>query len=411
MPTASRSSSKQRAKRAARVQQRGAASLLERLSDVAAEDAWVISCYLKLEPRDRARGKYLIKLKNRMRDRLAWCEDQGMSREDRQQVAADLERIRDYLSQPSNIPTGQGIALFASKPLDLFEAIPLPRVFRSRLAVARTPLIRELVALDDEFGLVLCAVCDRTSARIFSVTAFEVRELEDLTAPDRPRAGKFHGTRSFGAAGKGITAAGEHNYHQRMREERQRHFAAVAERLFGLSRGVPVQGIVLAGVGADAGAIVPHIHPYLADRVLGTARLNPKHATPAAVMEAVLAVRSQRERDWEAEHVRRLEETVGARWAVNGTRPTLDALARGQVRTLLVRPDASARGYRCGGNGGRLTVVEEDCGGDRPVPVADVVDDAIEEALRQGSHVDVIEDATARDAVDGLAALLRFKLP
>lgn len=409
VPTASRSSSKRT--RPSSGAQPGAHSLLDRLTDAATDDAWVVSCYLKLEPRDRSRGKYLIKLKNRMRDRLQWCEDQGMSREDRQQVAGDLDRIRDYLAQPSNIPTGQGIALFASKPLELFETIPLPRVFRSRLAVARTPLVRELVALDDEFGLVLCAVCDRTSARIFSVTAFEVREVEDLRAADSQRAGKFHGPRSFGAAGKGITAAGEHNYHQRVREERQRHFAAVAERLFGLSRGVPVQGIVLAGVGADAGAIIPHIHPYLADRVLGTARLNPKHATPAAVMDAVLAVRSQREREWEAEHVRRLEETVGARWAVNGVRATLDALARGQVRTLLVRPDAFARGFRCGGNGGRLTVVSEDCGADGAVPVADVVDDAIEEALRQGSHVDVIEDATARAAVDGLAALLRFKLP
>ena len=27
----------------------------------------IVSCYLKLEPRDRARGKYLIKLKNRIR--------------------------------------------------------------------------------------------------------------------------------------------------------------------------------------------------------------------------------------------------------------------------------------------------------------------------------------------------------
>jgi peptide subunit release factor 1 (eRF1) len=41
--------------------------------------------------------------------------------------------------------------------------------------------------------------------------------------------------------------------------------------------------------------------------------------------------------------------------------------------------------------------------------VPDVVDEAIEEALRQHCHVDVIEDAEARGAVDGLAALLRFR--
>jgi peptide subunit release factor 1 (eRF1) len=41
--------------------------------------------------------------------------------------------------------------------------------------------------------------------------------------------------------------------------------------------------------------------------------------------------------------------------------------------------------------------------------VPDVVDEAIEEALRQGGHVEVVEDGDARDGVDGLAALLRFK--
>jgi peptide subunit release factor 1 (eRF1) len=43
------------------------------------------------------------------------------------------------------------------------------------------------------------------------------------------------------------------------------------------------------------------------------------------------------------------------------------------------------------------------------VAVDDVIDEAIEDALRQGAHVDVVEDPEARGAVRGLAALLRFK--
>ena len=43
------------------------------------------------------------------------------------------------------------------------------------------------------------------------------------------------------------------------------------------------------------------------------------------------------------------------------------------------------------------------------MPVIDVVDDAIEEALRQGVDVNVVYEPEARDAIDGLAALLRFR--
>jgi peptide subunit release factor 1 (eRF1) len=44
-----------------------------------------------------------------------------------------------------------------------------------------------------------------------------------------------------------------------------------------------------------------------------------------------------------------------------------------------------------------------------PIAVLDVVDDAIEEALRQGVDVNVVYEPEARDAIQGLGALLRFR--
>ena len=127
--------------------------IVERLSAVGKEGGWVVSCYLKLEPRDRARGKYVIKLKNRIKEHLEWIDNNWqLDRSDRNAIAEDLDRIRKYLEAPTNLPEGRGIAIFASKERSLFEAVPLPRVFRSRLTVDRGPLFRELVALDDEFG-------------------------------------------------------------------------------------------------------------------------------------------------------------------------------------------------------------------------------------------------------------------
>ena len=42
--------------------------LLGRLTRLRTDDHRVVTCYLKVEPRDRARGKYLIKLKNRVKE-------------------------------------------------------------------------------------------------------------------------------------------------------------------------------------------------------------------------------------------------------------------------------------------------------------------------------------------------------
>jgi peptide subunit release factor 1 (eRF1) len=89
--------------------------------------------------------------------------------------------------------------------------------------------------------------------------------------------------------------------------------------------------------------------------------------------------------------------------------PTLKALARGQVRSLLVDAEASQPGFRCG-DSGRLALTERECRGEgKPIPVLDIIDDAIEEALRQGVDINVVYEPEARGAIDGLGALLRFR--
>ncbi|HET7039119.1 MAG TPA: hypothetical protein VFH97_04480, partial [Gemmatimonadales bacterium] len=383
---------------------------LARLMRMGTTPHLVVSCYLKLEPRDRSRGKYLIKLKNRSKRLLAGLEARGTGRAERAAVERDLERIRRSLAQPSSLPPGRGVAIFACEPLNLFVSVPLPLVFRSRLVVDHSPLVRELAALDDEFGRVLCAVYDRIGARFFEVTAHGVSELAGLTAGDTTRAGRFHAqSQARVRGGLGFAALGEYNFNQRIRVEKQRHYAQIAQRLFDLTREGRVRGVVLAGTGTDVQAAGAHLHPYLNELVLGTARLNPKTVSGADVLRSVLEVRRERERDWERRHVAELTEGLGTGWAVNGMDAALAALALGQVRTLLVDPAVEQSGFRCAETG-RLALTADACGSEgRAVPVPDVVDEAIEEALRQGTHVDVVEDPGARATVDGLAALLRFK--
>ncbi|MBI1968153.1 MAG: hypothetical protein HYS40_09195 [Gemmatimonadetes bacterium] len=341
----------------------------------------VVSCYLKLEPRDKTRGKYLIKMKNRVKEAVAQLARKPLERAEREAIAADLERVLRYFEEPGRLPPSRGIALFACGQLGLFAVFALPHVHRSRLAVEPTPLIRELVALEQEFGTILVAACDRAGARFFEVTAFDVTELPGLAAVQASRGGRFHGGRQAVRGGLPAGGSGEHNYNMRIREEKHRHYARVADQIYQVHAQRPLAGIVVAGVGVDAAALVPHLHTTLHDLLLGVVKLNPKTISPAEVREATLALREERERAWELAHTEAVKENLGMGWAVNGVELTLKALQRGQVRILL------ADGHD-----------------DDPR-----IDDAIEEALRQRAQVDVVHDSKARRAVNGLAALLRFR--
>ena len=374
---------------------------LARLARVRPGAHKIVSCYLKLEPRDRSRGKYLIKLKNRVRDVADALPRLRLSREVEEAVRRDLDRVVEHLRAPASLPPTQGIAIFACEATGLFESLPLPLVYRSRLSVDTTPMVRELASLEDEFGRILTVVLDRTAARFFEVTAFEARELPGLHSPNT-RGSRFRGDQN----GPGW---GEHAYNNRIREEKQRHFEAVARRLFELDRDHPSRGIILGASGPDVRAVEPFLHSYLIERLMGTVRLSPRQATVASVHDAALAVREEWERATEKQQVDEIEEALGGGWAVNGVRETLKALARGQVRALLVHADHSLPGFRCT-DSGRLAVSERDCRGEGdPIPVLDVIDEAIEDALRQHLDVNVVYADEARDRIDGLAALLRFR--
>lgn len=353
--------------------------ILTRLHAIPREAGLVSSCYLKLEPRDKTRGKYLIKLKNRVRETVAALARRPLAHADREAVARDLDRILRQLEEPGELPSARGIAVFACARAGLFETIAVPQVYRSRLVVAEAPATRELVALEQEFGTILVAACDRTGARFFEVTAFDIVERPGIISL-ASRTEKFHGERQM-MRGAIPAASGEHGHHARIREEKQRHYARVADMMLRIQSQRPLAGIAVAGIGVDAAALVPHLHTYLHDLLYGVVRLNPKTATPAEVREATLALREERERAWERAHAEAVKDGLATGWAVNGIEPTEKALERGQVRTLLA-----------------------DGRDDDPR-----IDEAVEEALAQRAQVDVLQDDRARRGVNGLAALLRFR--
>ncbi len=362
----------------------------------------VVSCYLKIEPRDRARNKYLTKVRNRVKELEYSLHSLGWERQAEDAVRGDLARIVDFLRDPTRLPPTQGLAIFASKPLGLFEVRPLPRVHRSRLAVDRTPLVRELAASEEEFGKIFTVTLDRSHALIWEVTAYDakvVRKVETAVT----RGGRYHSPAARN------NATGEHTFHNRIRDERRRHLENVSRALFEVDRQSPGHQIVIAGAGSDANNIEPFLHNYVADRLIGMAKLAPKDATPAAVHALTMEVRSEYVRASESRHIAELREGLGTGWAVNGVRETLNAMSQGQVRTLLVRGDATVTGFRSL-KSGRLSPLARDLREDGEVrPTVDLIDDAIEEALRQRVGLDVIYEPELGEKIDGLAGLLRFK--
>jgi peptide subunit release factor 1 (eRF1) len=383
----------------------------ERSGDVAAALAellalgdragWVVSCYQKLETGDRAGEKYRIKLKNRLREAAERLDVLGRSHAEKAAVHEALERIEAFFNSPSNLMGARGVALFVGPKL--FRVVYLPYVLRSRILLDRTAVVGELVALTEEATRILAVVTDRRAARFFDVGLFGAVELDGLSSPEASRGGRFHSDR------QNNPGAGEYRFQNRIREEKERHLSRVAEAATAHLRSGQYGGLVVGGIGVAADALVPYLHPSVRGRLLGVLQLAPQKVTPAEIQGRTMELIADRAHQHAEDAVKELREALAGRWAVDGVEPTLRALSRGQVRTLLVDHDARVPGFRCGA-GGRLSASVAACRGEgEPVPVADVLDDAMEDALRQRAHVAVVRGAPAK-RFDRLAAILRFRV-
>src|SRR5690348_5496162 len=227
----------------------------------------VVSLYLKLEARDRAQGKFHIKLKNRIKAAERAVETMDFDRGERDAITADLARIQEHLTHPERLPHGEGLAIFASKGRRLWEVVDLPAVHRSRLSIARAPLVRELAGIEDEVGKLLVGVVDKTHARFFRVTAFDAAELGGPIEAPADVNGKHSPVRRSGP--------GEHTYHNRIRNAQQRHLETVAGKLFDHSRRESYQGVILLGPGSTPESVAAFLHHYVFERLLGVGTLGP----------------------------------------------------------------------------------------------------------------------------------------
>jgi hypothetical protein len=380
------------------------APLLERLLVISSDQPRIVSAYLRFDPEDRLGGAYLLTLKDEIRRLHDDPALQNLDHASREGLAFDLRRILQWAeSGAANWPT-PALAIFSWEAGSLFEVIPLPGVLRTRVVVDRTPRVRDLVAAEPFTRPVLTVLLDRAHVRIFEADFQGVVERSDVFV-ESSRGGKFHSQR------KDAPGWGERDFHNRRDEESRHQHAEIVSALEVLVLSKHHLGIALAGPRDRTTALAADLPPALTSLLLGDIRLNPPSATPAEVKAATREVVAEAALRLTQEAVREFQDAMGRGLAVEGIRETLRAVSLGQVRMLLIGERCAGAGFRCGA-GGRLVLSAEECReAGEPVRLPDVVDEAVEDALRKQASIMTVPEPAADELLDGIGAFLRYPLP
>jgi len=400
---------------------------LERLAEFRPQGYLTTTLYLKLTPEYRQGNKYISVFKDLVKKKEKDLDAMGVDKEVRKSVMQDIQKMLEFISEPRNLQGCRGLALFSCSALGMFEHIKLPYVYRNRLMFAPDPLVREIAAIDEEFGRVAVLLVDRKHIRYFLMDISGIEEKLDFLEPMTTRAHRFH---SGGALLKGAEGSfqyrmpsrvaspnvvqhgvGEWRFHMRLREEWHRILKLASDALFEEWKRIYFDKLIIGGfVEEGLREIENFLHPYLRERLVGYIEITPEEATPQQVWEKSLDLLWQKDREQEKDVIAELLELQGEGLAVNGTSRVLEMLAIGNVRTLILPEDFEKPGFLCPES--HLAFLKPECPlpNENPIPVSDIVDEALEEALDQRATVEVIIDKELQKKVDGLGAILRFKL-
>lgn len=378
--------------------------LLEQLLVTSSGERRIVSASIRFDPEDRLGGAYLLMLK----DELRRLDDDpvlhDLDHASREELTRDLRRIYHWAEAAGPTWSAPALAVFSWEAGGLFEAIPLPGAVRTRVVVDRTPRVRDLVAAEPFTRPVVVVVLDRTHVRLFEADYQHAQELPGIFAA-ASGGGKFHPDRHD------APGWGERDFQGRREEEARRQHAEITPALEELVRSKQAVGIVLAGPRDRTAALAVDLPLEMTRLLLGEIPLNPTSVTPGQVKEATRHLLADAGHRLILDELRDFQAAMGEKRAVEGIRETLRAVSNGQVRMLLVGEDCRGAGFRCGPQG-RLVLSPDECSeAGEPTPLLDVVDEAVEDALRMQASVMTLPEPDSRDLVDGIGAFCRYRVP
>jgi peptide subunit release factor 1 (eRF1) len=362
-------------------------SVLDRLAAFEPVGLPVISLYLDARPDQTGRDKFDAFLRKELRARGRSFPSRSPERESFDQ---DSERVLTYVSERLE-PSANGLALFACAGANgFFEDVQLDApIAEHALYVADRPHLYPLARLADQFPLYAALIADSNSARMFVFGADATLRTESIN--DRK------------VSRSSVGGWSQLRYQRRVENSLEQHAKEVVAALERIVREEKIEQVVLAGDDVIVPVLRAQLPQHLAERVIDVLRLGietPEHEVLKATTEAL------REHDarTDAQEVERmLGQYRAGQLGVVGVEGTLAALELGQVDTLLVSasPDlVPGDGDPAGGNGAPVEGSAE----------APTVERLIRLARQTDAHITFIEDPSLLADVEGVGALLRFRL-
>lgn len=313
----------------------------------------------------------------------------------------DLHRILE-LAERLHGNQARGKVVFACSARGIWQEFDVPAgVAVTKLFVNRRFHLRPLVSVFSEYPRLWVALVDRQRARFLEIEFEQVREHPALTNPI-PRHGRSDGYSGYDA---GHSERHEDN-------DYRRHYQTIAETLKHAAEKKQFEALVIGCHDVNWPELNAQLHPYVEKKLLGHFAADLATLSDAQAKKEAERVVRESLRQHHANLVR--EVIDGARsngLGVTGLRRVLRATEMGEVETLLMTSDYTARAVECTSCGHMDSHLVPYCPlcGRATRQLDDICEALVPAAIKNSIGLVLVPRDETLDSMGNIAALLRFR--
>ena len=359
--------------------------------------ACALSFYFQPDPaQDRSHRREAIVAKDVVKQALKSTAANGKNGS----LHADLDRVLDLATNLRG--NARGRAVFACSAQNFWREYELPpHLGATQIYLQPQFQLKPLAALLGAQPALCVVMVDRQRARFFDLRLDHLREN-----------GAIVHMLSRSASSYGYNGYEAGHAERRVSEEALQHFKAVSERLRAdLERGA-WERIIVGCHDVSWPEFESHLHPYVKQRLIGRFSADVASVSNEEIRDHAGALLDQ----WIIERAstkvsEALEFARGNGRGVAGLRRVLQALETGEVQTIFLTENYSARAVECPHCGHLDAHLVASCVacGRRTHELTDVCDAIIPIAIKRNIELFYLKEHDGLDRAGNIAALLRFR--
>jgi hypothetical protein len=374
-------------------------SQIDELLEYRFNDAPVTSLYLNVNPSGNTKEEYTKNLKTLLRENKEKLSKEDFSRNGYYSVIEDFEKITRSVEAIKG-HVFRGLAVFSSSKNNFLQTFELDEPVNDRLVVDYFPYTKPLFTVLRMKKRYLALLFKKDKLRALEVYGEKIKEDIDLF------------NRSyFSSRSNDYIFINEKKYQNRLETEYHKFLREASNATLNLLMEKGADHVVLGGDRNTCADFLNHMHSYLHERYAGCIDI-PFSAKESVVLKEVRKINERivSEKDREiADRIR--TELAKNSGACKGVGDILRALSMAAVSTMVVEEGYVVPGFIDMDTG--LLYLDKDAyssSGGPLMPVKDVINEAVDEAIHQGAEVRIVKSRELLKGLDHIAALLRFTL-